>query len=123
METKSFLLWKARLCSGNAVFWNCLNKILRLIWKSTGMTSAMSKFLRRTAEVLLLQSYAAGIFMMMHVEWPELTREDKKALAEIEGWEQARAWGFRLLGYRTKHRSRFFLPFDGGRRIDACGRA
>ena len=38
-----------------------------------------------------LQSYAAGIFMMMHVEWPELTREDKKALAEIEGWEQARA--------------------------------
>lgn len=51
METKSFLLWKARLCSGNAVFWNCLNKILRLIWKSTGMTSAMSKFLRRTAEV------------------------------------------------------------------------
>lgn len=61
-----------------------------------------------------LQSYAAGIFMMMHVEWPELTREDKKALAEIEGWEQARAWGFRLLGCRTKHRSRFFYRLTEG---------
>lgn len=61
-----------------------------------------------------LQSYAAGIFMMMHVEWPELTREDKKALAEIEGWEQARAWGFRLLGYRTKHCSRFFYRLTEG---------